>query len=110
EPTPSLIIGDSSCSGEADQFPGGSEVRPLMQPDLDGILTEKVKTVVRQVLQTESDELKSDATFESLGVDSILSVEIVEKLNNSLPIKLRSTDLFNYATMKKLVEHLLEVL
>jgi hypothetical protein len=37
-------------------------------------------------------------------------VEIVEKLNARLAIKLRSTDLFNYATITKLVERLLEVL
>ena len=83
---------------------------PFDTIDPKKILANKVTEVVQQVLQTESEELGAEATFESLGVDSILSVEIVEKLNARLPIKLRSTDLFNYATIKKLVERLLELL
>ena len=74
------------------------------------ILMKKVSEAVRQVLQTEADELHSQATFESLGVDSILSLEIVDKLNAELPVKLRSTDLFNYATIAKLVERLVSLL
>ncbi|MBV9491617.1 MAG: SDR family NAD(P)-dependent oxidoreductase, partial [Verrucomicrobia bacterium] len=65
---------------------------------------------MREVLQTESDELRTEATFESLGVDSIFSVEIIEKLNARLPVKLRSTDLFNYPTIAALANRLVELL
>ncbi|MBV9491610.1 MAG: polyketide synthase dehydratase domain-containing protein, partial [Verrucomicrobia bacterium] len=74
------------------------------------VLTDKVVAVVREVLQTESDELRTEATFESLGVDSIFSVEIIEKLNARLPVKLRSTDLFNYPTIAALANRLMELL
>ncbi len=85
-------------------------VPPPSAVDPKRILTNKVIDVVQEVLQAESEELRAEDTFESLGVDSILSVEIVEKLNARLPIKLRSTDLFNYPTITKLVERARELL
>ena len=103
---PGLLPTNSSVSAP---IPGG-ENRTSGRLDPKQILMKKVSAAVRQVLQTEADELHSQATFDSLGVDSILSLEIVDKLNAELPVKLRSTDLFNYATIAKLVERLVSLL
>ncbi|HEY0790747.1 MAG TPA: SDR family NAD(P)-dependent oxidoreductase, partial [Chthoniobacterales bacterium] len=69
-----------------------------------------VTQTVRQVLQAEPEDLHDQDTFESLGVDSILSVEIVDRLNAGLPVRLRSTDVFNYPTPEKLARRILELL
>jgi acyl transferase domain-containing protein/acyl carrier protein/SAM-dependent methyltransferase len=87
-----------------------SRVPLVNKVDPKRLLTHQVTAVVQEVLQADSEELRSEDTFESLGVDSILSVEIVDKLNARLPIKLRSTDLFNYPTITKLVERARELL
>ncbi len=99
-------LGALSASPSVSVRVQAAERGSLSSLDPGKILMKRVKEVVRHVLQTEADELHSQATFESLGVDSILSLEIVDKLNAELPVKLRSTDLFNYATMAKLVERL----
>ncbi|MEY2536940.1 MAG: hypothetical protein QOG67_680, partial [Verrucomicrobiota bacterium] len=103
---PGLLPTTSSVSAPIPGMERGTSGRL----DPGKILMKKVRAAVRQVLQTEADELHSQATFESLGVDSILSLEIVDKLNAELPVKLRSTDLFNYATIAKLVERLVSLL
>ena len=61
--------------------------------------------ILADVLQLEKQELYLDTPYASLGVDSILSVEIVNRLNTESGINLRSTDLFNYSTIRTLTEH-----
>ncbi|HET9526186.1 MAG TPA: SDR family NAD(P)-dependent oxidoreductase, partial [Pyrinomonadaceae bacterium] len=59
-----------------------------------------------EVLQLEKDELNLNSSYTSLGIDSILSVEVVNTLNKQLEIDLRSTDLFNYPTVRSLTTHI----
>ena len=60
------------------------------------------------VLQLEKDELNINSSYTNLGVDSILSVEVVNSLNKQLGIDLRGTDLFNYPTIRSLTKHVVE--
>lgn len=80
------------------------------EADLDEVLIEEVLGVVRLSLQAKDEVIGLDATFESLGVDSILAVEIVEKLNHSLHLKLRTTDVFNYASVRRLSRRMAEII
>jgi acyl carrier protein len=60
------------------------------------------------VLQITADHLDLDAPFSDFGVDSILSVALIRRLNRALSIELRTTDLFNYPSIRQLAEHVLD--
>jgi len=57
-------------------------------------------------LKTDPDEVEDTAAFGELGVDSVLAIEIVHKINGELGIQLRSTDLFNYSTLRQLIRYI----
>ncbi|MBO0859128.1 MAG: SDR family NAD(P)-dependent oxidoreductase, partial [Chloracidobacterium sp.] len=64
---------------------------------------------IAEVLQLDKDALDRNAPFSDFGVDSLLAVEIVNKLNQLPTLDLRSTDLFNYSNIAALVDHIIEV-
>jgi polyketide synthase PksN len=70
-------------------------------------LRARTTEVVARAVQAEGDPVGEDATFESLGVDSILAVEIIERLNRDLGLTLRTPDLFNHPSVRRLVRRIL---
>jgi acyl carrier protein len=60
------------------------------------------------VLQLEPQEFDTNTPYTEYGVDSILAVEIIKKLNDKLAIELRTTDLFNYPTIRQLADHIVD--
>ncbi|MBF0395140.1 MAG: SDR family NAD(P)-dependent oxidoreductase [Desulfobacterales bacterium] len=69
-------------------------------------INEKILDCLSSVLQISKDEFNKEDAFSDLGVDSILAVEIIHKLNNELNINLRTTDLFNFPSINKLAGHI----
>jgi NAD(P)-dependent dehydrogenase (short-subunit alcohol dehydrogenase family)/acyl carrier protein/SAM-dependent methyltransferase len=61
-----------------------------------------------QVLEIDAGEFDADASYTDFGVDSILAVEIITRLNEQLSIQLRTTDLFNYPTIGQLTDHIVD--
>jgi acyl carrier protein len=53
-------------------------------------------------------QFDTDASYTEFGVDSILAIEIINRLNEKLAIQLRTTDLFNYPTIRQLVDHIVD--
>lgn len=60
-----------------------------------------------QVLEIDAADLDWDAPHQRYGVDSILAVAIIERINAALDLRLRSTDFFNFATVRELADHIL---
>ena len=79
------------------------EVSKKSAIDTKALLKEQLKTLLR---------LKSDAVideqepFKNMGIDSLMSVELRNKLSKALGVKLSTTLLFNYTTVSSLAEHL----
>ena len=69
-------------------------------------IEEKVVESLTSVLQIKEQEFDKDASYKEFGINSILTVEIITCINEELDISLRMTDLFNYPTVQKLVEHI----
>jgi NADP-dependent 3-hydroxy acid dehydrogenase YdfG/acyl carrier protein/SAM-dependent methyltransferase len=61
---------------------------------------------ISQVLEMDKRELSLDTPYTDIGVDSILALEIVNRIREKLDIPLRSTDLFNYPSIRKLSDHI----
>src|SRR5262249_27631388 len=58
------------------------------------------------VLEIPADEFGLDIPHTDLGVDSVLTVSIVDRINEDLGVELKPTDFFNYATLRKLTDHI----
>ncbi|MGN9913462.1 SDR family NAD(P)-dependent oxidoreductase [Phytohabitans sp. LJ34] len=58
------------------------------------------------VLEISAEEFELDVPHTDLGVDSVLAVSIVDRVNEDLGTDLKPTDFFNYATLRKLADHL----
>nr|ALD83702.1 tAT polyketide synthase [Sorangium cellulosum] len=80
--------------------------RPAAAIDARERVEALVLEVLAEVLEVDRSELDASTPYTNLGVDSILSVAIAARLNRTLSIDLRSTDLFNYATARKLAAHI----
>ncbi|UCH94145.1 MAG: SDR family NAD(P)-dependent oxidoreductase [Candidatus Aminicenantes bacterium] len=71
-------------------------------------IEKKILKTLSIVLQLTREELDIDTPYSDFGVDSILAIEIANKLNEELQVQLRSTELFNYSTVRKLTNYIIE--
>lgn len=60
-----------------------------------------------KILRLDPSRIDSLATFASLGVDSLTSLELRNRLQTSLGLDLQATLLFTYPTIDKLVTHII---
>nr|ASA76642.1 polyketide synthase [Pyxidicoccus sp. MCy9557] len=65
--------------------------------------------VAASVLRIPGTDILPELPFSELGVDSILAVDLSDKINRAMSVGLRSTDLFNYATVRQLARHILDL-
>ena len=66
----------------------------------------QVRQLMASKLDADPARLKPTLPFSDFGIDSIVSVEMAQALNEELGISLRSTDLFNYPTIRQLAAHI----
>jgi acyl transferase domain-containing protein/acyl carrier protein/NAD(P)-dependent dehydrogenase (short-subunit alcohol dehydrogenase family)/ubiquinone/menaquinone biosynthesis C-methylase UbiE len=79
-------------------------------PDRRARIEAAVSAAVGGVLEVEGSRLGRDEAFADFGVDSVLAVEIVSRINDALGADLRTTDLFSFASIRELADHLAETL
>lgn len=73
----------------------------------DDMETESViLDVVADVIDVEQGEIGVEEAYKDLGIDSILAIEVADKLNKMLQIKLKPTDLFNYGNINTLAKYI----
>ena len=58
------------------------------------------------ILNVNAAQISIDLSFSQLGIDSLKAVEIIGRLSDDLGIELSPTLLFEFATLRKLSEHL----
>jgi len=69
-------------------------------------LEQSLRKLIAETLRLELDELGLDDSFADHGADSILSVELVRRINAAHGVDLKSTALFNYATVRELAAYM----
>jgi acyl carrier protein/SAM-dependent methyltransferase len=74
--------------------------------DKDRLIESMVIATLTEVLEMCPEDLDLDGSFTDFGVDSIMAVEVINVLNTKLEIGLRTTDLFNYPSIKELAQHI----
>lgn len=100
----------SAVVPEVKMPPATREQRSSGGAPLTGERREEIKNAVlasvAEVLEIASSELDLDLPHSDFGVDSVMAVAIIERINLALGSALKPTDLFNYTSIRKLVEHL----
>ena len=71
-------------------------------------ITAIIRKAVAAALDTTPGRIDPGTPFGDMGVDSIVSPQIAETINEALNITLRSTDLYNFATVEALARHITE--
>jgi acyl transferase domain-containing protein/acyl carrier protein/ubiquinone/menaquinone biosynthesis C-methylase UbiE len=67
---------------------------------------EIITSILAQTLHINKTEFDPEASFQNYGVDSLVAVEIIDKINKQTGMHLRATDLFNYSTIRELSMHM----
>lgn len=66
--------------------------------------------VISQILGVEEKEISCARNLQDYGLDSIVGVELIDKINKKYNTKLHKTSVYTYPTINKLVEHISSVL
>lgn len=71
---------------------------------------ERIVKIIADTLEIGIDDFDTEQAFNEFGIDSVMSVEVVNKINSIFKIELRSTDLFNYPSIHALAEHVSKII
>ena len=75
-----------------------------------GLVEQHVLELLGRVIRADGSRIDRGASFTNLGLDSLMSIELRNRLEASLGLKLPATLLFTYANAARLAEHLLSQL
>ncbi|MBL3656243.1 type I polyketide synthase [Fulvivirga sediminis] len=70
-------------------------------------LENHLKQLTSQIIKTTADKLSADMRFKSLGIDSIMAVQLRNKLEKDLSLKLSVTNIWEYPTIAEYADFLL---
>jgi acyl carrier protein len=94
-------------------MPVSSRLRNDLQslPDAQRMtpLTEAIRRQVAKILGASADDIGMDQGFFELGMDSLTSVELRNFLQSALGCQIPLTLTFDYPTIERLAEHLLNL-
>lgn len=91
---------------QADPSPQAT-VPSVSQPvDSNAQLPQIIAVVMAEILSVDVGQIDLDEPHQRYGVDSLLALDIVDRLNQQLAIDLRATDFFNFATINELASHI----
>jgi acyl carrier protein len=79
---------------------------PSMLEDVGKYIEEKVLECVCDVLEMKIENIDAKKQFSDYGVDSILSVDLIKKINQSLDIVLKTITLFDYTNVQDLCNYI----
>jgi acyl transferase domain-containing protein len=72
------------------------------------MLEQALREMVAHILGTEPERLRADATLGSQGLDSLMALEFRNRVEGGLDLNVSATVAWNYPTLTRLAEHLLE--
>uniref|UniRef100_UPI00374247C8 beta-ketoacyl synthase N-terminal-like domain-containing protein n=1 Tax=Fulvivirga marina TaxID=2494733 RepID=UPI00374247C8 len=77
------------------------------QDALPGIIS-SLKKLLAKELHLEIDEIDENSQFVDLGLDSIVGVTFIRKINDKYGTSLQATIVYSYSTLAKLADHVKE--
>lgn len=70
----------------------------------------QIKRLLSDVLYIDNHDFDENKTFLDLGLDSILAIEMVKKLNEIFKISIKTNTLYSYPTVNKLSKKLTDII
>ena len=112
--TQSVIIAESTGTYRAENIPQAPAVKAAApapratepMPAGPAQVEEIITGLLATSLGTTPDQVQKDRSFSEQGVDSIIGVEVVNNINDTLKTSLKATVLFDYPTIRQLAEHI----
>lgn len=111
-----FVIEPPQISGDPRRMKRSRPVSPVVpaeaeQPSASSAYEVKqcLEQTLEEVIYREAGTINPDLPFSELGVNSVLTLELVDKLNDRLGLSLHSNDLFNYNTLRLLTAHILNM-
>jgi len=70
----------------------------------------KLKELVGSVVKKSADKINNKTPFKSLGIDSLMSIQLKNKLEGTFEIPISVTSLWTYSNIREYIKYLLEEL
>ena len=97
---------DNNTSSEDLEFEASSEYLCLKDKNIRDNIREDIKSIIAELAGSEKENIDTEKEFYELGLDSKDIIDMVERLENKMEIKLYPTLLFEYTNIDKLAEYI----
>lgn len=67
-------------------------------------IVQDVRAMIAEAIYMEPDEIDADAGFHELGIDSVISVDLIQRMNKRYHLQLNASFVYQYPTLMKLSE------
>lgn len=84
------------------------EIETTDSEEHQDIVLDKIQKIAASLIKLPQEEFDLDEPFSTMGYDSILSSQLSEYINKELNIDIQPTDLFNYPSIRSLVQYIIE--
>lgn len=74
---------------------------------LEHWMEEKITSLVAETLETDTEQIMLEQQFSDYGVDSIIGLELVQRINDEFQISLKTMTIFDYGNIKALSQFIL---
>jgi acyl carrier protein len=78
----------------------------LIKKDVKHLIEETIVEYVGQFLEMSPTEINLEKSFSEYGVDSVIGITLINKINEAFDITLSTTALFNYVNVKALSDYI----
>ncbi|MCP4137096.1 MAG: SDR family NAD(P)-dependent oxidoreductase [bacterium] len=82
------------------------EIKYNRKEENNEIIKDKIIESLSEVLRIENSKFGFNDSYLDFGIDSILAINIINKINEKLAIDLKTVDLFNYSTISELTSYI----
>ncbi len=107
---PTVRLAELRAAGSPAQAPVAAAAadRPILSDAsaMERTLREELKGSLAELLLMPAKDLAEDSSFVDLGVDSIVGVEWVQRLNARFCVNLRATRLYDHPSLAELAAHI----
>jgi len=95
------VLADSDMGTNDENYPDYCIDEEEVKRRIKNLLTEKVAKYLRQ----DKSEISPEISLISLGLESLMAVDIVGQMNEVLGLMLEPTSMFEYSTIDQLTDH-----